>query len=221
MPTYSAKSADMNVVHAAWDAAIKLTSDPVILLSLFETGLVESNFHNYTKATDHDSLGYLQQRPSTGWGTPAQVTNVAYATHSYITKAIAKRKAHPSYSAGQLAQSVQVSAFPDRYNQAESAARQLMTAAAKKGGINFNPFGDGGLIDTVESGASALAGGALDKVADAIRGAAAPLISTGKLADQVYKIFMPSNFLRMASGVAGAMFLLFGIYLLTKEVRNG
>jgi murein DD-endopeptidase MepM/ murein hydrolase activator NlpD len=33
---------------------------------------------------DRDSLGAFQQRPSQGWGTPAQVTNVPHATKSFL-----------------------------------------------------------------------------------------------------------------------------------------
>ena len=33
---------------------------------------------------DRDSLGAFQQRPSQGWGTPAQVRNVAHATNTFL-----------------------------------------------------------------------------------------------------------------------------------------
>ncbi|OSC46009.1 peptidoglycan-binding protein, partial [Streptomyces sp. 4F] len=38
------------------------------------TAMQESKFVNYTVPVDHDSLGIFQQRPSTGWGTPEQIT---------------------------------------------------------------------------------------------------------------------------------------------------
>lgn len=208
MPRYNAKDADWKVVSPAYSTAVHLTNDPVVLLALFEAGMVESNFHNHTSATDHDSLGYLQQRPSQGWPNP---TDIPTATRSFITRATANRKKHPHYSAGQLAQSVQISAYPDRYNQAQAAAQELLaTARNGRGPISTDPafFPINPL-------------GGLDVLANVIRTAAAPLISTGKIADQVFKVFMPSNFIRVVSGVAGSMFLLFGIYLLTKEVRNG
>lgn len=44
----------------------------------------ESKGINYKVAKDHDSLGIFQQRPSQGWGTPAQVTNIEYATNTAI-----------------------------------------------------------------------------------------------------------------------------------------
>lgn len=205
MPTYSASSADMSVVQQAYAAATKLTKDPKILLSLFEAGMVESNFHNDRTATDHDSLGYLQQRPSQGWPNP---TDIPTATKSYISKATGKLAANPGLTAGQLAQAVQVSAYPERYDQAQSAASDLLS---KAGGSSWTE------IFTNPVGA---AGSALDGVANAIRSALAPLVSVGKFADQTYKIFMPSSLVRLGAGIGAAFFLLFGIYLLTREVRN-
>ena len=42
------------------------------------TSMQESQLKNLGDlgdANDHDSLGLFQQRPSSGWGTPEQVTN--------------------------------------------------------------------------------------------------------------------------------------------------
>ena len=47
------------------------------------TALQESNLVNYRRAVDHDSLGIFQQRPSSGWGTPRQLTNPRYAAHAF------------------------------------------------------------------------------------------------------------------------------------------
>ena len=40
-----------------------------------------------THAVDHDSLGLFQQRPSSGWGTPKQLTNPTYAAHAFYAGA--------------------------------------------------------------------------------------------------------------------------------------
>lgn len=114
---------DMAVAQQAYATAKALGADGKIMLALFEAGIVESNFTNDLTATDHDSLGYLQQRPSQGWPDP---TNVVTATTSFVNKAKIQEAAHPDYSAGQLAQSVQVSAFPDRYDQASGQAQSLL-----------------------------------------------------------------------------------------------
>ena len=91
----------------------RYNAPPKVRLSAFEAAIVESGVHNLNYG-DRDSLGVFQQRPSQGWGTPAQVTNVDYAATQFITRAI---RANGGQSAGQLAQDVQRSAFPERYDQ--------------------------------------------------------------------------------------------------------
>ena len=59
-------------------------ASPKVRLAAFETAIVESGVHNLNYG-DRDSLGVFQQRPSAGWGTPAQVTNVDYAATQFIT----------------------------------------------------------------------------------------------------------------------------------------
>ncbi|KAG9088761.1 hypothetical protein FRC06_001857 [Ceratobasidium sp. 370] len=76
---------------------------------------------------DRDSLGVFQQRPSAGWcKTPSQCLDVKHATNAFIDKAI--RVAKPSMTAAQLAQAVQVSAFPHRYVEAEPKAKSIIAA---------------------------------------------------------------------------------------------
>jgi hypothetical protein len=50
------------------------------------TALQESklqNLGNLGGANDHDSLGLFQQRPTSGWGSPDQITNPRYATTAF------------------------------------------------------------------------------------------------------------------------------------------
>lgn len=205
MVTYSAGSADPSVVAQAYAAARRYTADPKVLLALFEAGMVESRFHNNTSATDHDSLGYLQQRPSQGWPDP---TNIATATHSFIAKAAAKLAADPSLTAGQLAQAVQVSAYPERYDQAQGAAQQLLSSAS------------GGSLAGVVSGIVSAPGDALDALATAIRQTFAPLVSVGSFSEHLTRAFLPSSIVRICAGIGGTTFLIIGIVLLTREARN-
>ncbi len=116
---------DMAVVREAYATAKGAGASDFVLLALFEAGVVESNFTNAKVATDHDSLGYLQQRPSQGWPDP---TNVATATKSFLAKAMKLEPQYASRTAGQLAQAVQVSAFPGRYDLAYGKAMTLIKA---------------------------------------------------------------------------------------------
>ncbi|KAF8607788.1 hypothetical protein BDV93DRAFT_519794 [Ceratobasidium sp. AG-I] len=95
-----------------------------LMLALFETGWVESHVNNLN-CGDSDSIGVFQQRPSQGWCTPSSLClDVTHATNAFIDKAV--RVATSSMTAGQLSQAVQVSAYPDRYDAAESKARSII-----------------------------------------------------------------------------------------------
>ena len=120
--------ADPAVLKTVYRVARDLGADQRVLLAGFEAGWVESRMNNLP-CGDRDSLGVFQQRPSQGWGTPEQITDVAYASNSFFTRAIDAAAAHPGWSAGQVAQSVQVSAYPDRYDGAEATARDLIAKA--------------------------------------------------------------------------------------------
>jgi hypothetical protein len=83
---------------------------------------------------DRDSLGLFQQRPSAGWGTPAQIMNPALAAAAFY--GIATHSSNPglvdvpgwqAMSVGAAAQAVQRSAFPDAYSQWEGQATQVAT----------------------------------------------------------------------------------------------
>jgi len=102
------------------------------ILSALETGWVESRFHNLTYG-DRDSLGVMQQRPSQGWGTPQQILDPSYAINAFYDAA--SRISSANLTAGQLAQRVQRSAFPERYDQAESTVISLLGGAIVQGGV--------------------------------------------------------------------------------------
>jgi hypothetical protein len=95
------------------------------------TALQESHLNNYGhlgKRNDHDSLGLFQQRPSTGWGTPQQVTNPRHAATRFYRKLMRIRDwQHRPLT--EVAQAVQVSAFPRAYAKWESMAAHLVRAA--------------------------------------------------------------------------------------------
>jgi LysM repeat protein len=81
---------------------------------------------------DRDSVGLFQQRPSAGWGSVAQLTDVSYATRLFYggaqnpnagrTKGLLDYGGWPSMTVAQAAQKVQVSAYPDAYAKWEKSA---------------------------------------------------------------------------------------------------
>ncbi|MCW3819694.1 hypothetical protein ONA91_35185 [Micromonospora sp. DR5-3] len=92
------------------------------------TSLQESKLENLGHlgdANDHDSLGLFQQRPSSGWGTPEQITNPEYATLAF-EKGLKQVDGWQDMPLTQAAQTVQVSAYPDAYAQWEQQAADLV-----------------------------------------------------------------------------------------------
>jgi hypothetical protein len=114
----------MNIVVArtAYLTARTMGVSDKVLLALFEAGLVESNMENLDHG-DSTSLGFLQQKPEY-WGGKSAVMNVETATTSFVNKA--KQIENNYKTAGQLAQAVQRSAFPLRYDAAEEKAKALI-----------------------------------------------------------------------------------------------
>ena len=97
--------------------------------ALLEAMAVESNFRNVNYG-DRDSEGVLQQRPSTGWG-PASET-AAQDIRQFLSRASQTNRRFQG-SAGQLAQAVQRSAFPERYDQRKGEVLALL-----KGRVSAN-----------------------------------------------------------------------------------
>ncbi|WP_405098092.1 FG-GAP repeat domain-containing protein [Micromonospora sp. NBC_01412] len=117
-----------------------------VLLSAFEAGWVESHMNNLP-CGDKSSLGVFQQRWDYGWGTPEQIMDPVYASTQYVTRAIVCDRNNPGFTAGQVAQCVQRSGFPDRYDQVAAKARSLLNEATRThaiaGGSSTDVTGDG------------------------------------------------------------------------------
>ncbi|NLU72243.1 hypothetical protein HCC61_06020 [Streptomyces sp. HNM0575] len=120
---------DAAIINTVHDVATQRGVNDKVMLAAFETGWVESHMNNLN-CGDSDSLGVFQQRPSQGWGTPEQVMDPVYATNAFLDQAIPNDQGDPGMTAGQLAQSVQRSAFPDRYDESEAKAREMINTAA-------------------------------------------------------------------------------------------
>ena len=99
------------------------------------TAIAESTLNNYIEAVDHDSLGLFQQRPSMGWGTPAQLTDPVYATNAFLNAMLRKYPDNRWMTGdiGAICQKVQVSAVPDAYGK-EVHDAQLIVEALWTGG---------------------------------------------------------------------------------------
>ncbi|HET6547448.1 MAG TPA: pilus assembly protein TadG-related protein [Solirubrobacter sp.] len=119
---------DMQIAAVICNVLDRYGASPKVRLAAFEAAIVESGVHNL-RYGDRDSLGVFQQRPSVlSWGTVEQILNPDHAAMMFVTVAIAKNE--PWMSAGTLAQKVQVSAYPYRYDQVASQALGLLQKAS-------------------------------------------------------------------------------------------
>lgn len=100
------------------------------------TAMVESSLRN-VHGGDRDSLGLFQQRPSTGWGSPEQIMDREHSTRSFFLGAFdpdgnrlaAGLLTIPDWADLRFtdaAQSVQISAYPERYGAWEAQAEQWL-----------------------------------------------------------------------------------------------
>ncbi|WP_223627827.1 LysM peptidoglycan-binding domain-containing protein [Microbacterium sp. EST19A] len=105
-------------------------SDRAVAIAL-ATGMVESGLRNLDWG-DRDSLGIFQQRPSTGWGAPAQIMDADRSTRVFyggpsdpngqMTRGLLDIPGWESMAFTDAAQAVQISAYPDKYGQWEAQA---------------------------------------------------------------------------------------------------
>ncbi|MGI5150879.1 hypothetical protein ACQEVC_31730 [Plantactinospora sp. CA-294935] len=92
------------------------------------TSLQESKLENLGHLgdrNDHDSQGLFQQRPSSGWGSPEQITDPEYSTTAFL-KGLKQVDGWHDLPLTVAAQKVQVSAYPDAYAQWEDQAADLV-----------------------------------------------------------------------------------------------
>jgi hypothetical protein len=151
----------MGVVRTVVATGVAMGASAKVMLAAIEAGLVESNLNNCSNG-DRDSVGVFQQRPS--WGTYAQRTDVAYASRSFLTKAIARE--HQYSTAGRLAQAVQVSAFPYRYDTRAGQAARLIAAVESESDRSARPGIKEGSFVSYRGNAYRIAGGAPIYVSD-------------------------------------------------------
>jgi hypothetical protein len=174
------------------------------------TAMQESSLTNLPGG-DRDSVGLFQQRPSQGWGTPAQLQDPQYAATTFYTKLLAV----PGWQAMTLtraAQAVQISAYPDAYAKWETEAVQLVAAVASAYGLAI-PFDLEQCLSTCITITAADSGSCVDAATvfgraqtwlTAWSGGSVPYLSSGNPADwfQGYRRDC-SGYVSMALGLEG------------------
>ncbi len=93
-------------------------------------------YPNDGNGSDHDSLGLFQMRPQSGWGSVAELMDPEYQAAAFFGGPSGPNYPSPrglldipgwqSMGKGEAAQAVEVSAYPDRYNNYEPVAEMIL-----------------------------------------------------------------------------------------------
>jgi hypothetical protein len=107
------------------------------------TAMAETTLHNWDGG-DRDSLGLFQQRPSMGWGDPADLVRPSYATNAFLNAMIRKYpdNAWQTANIGAVCQTVQVSAVPEAYGREVHNATVVVNALWNRPPERGNTVGD-------------------------------------------------------------------------------
>lgn len=108
---------------------------------------------------DHDSLGLFQMRPQSGWGSVEQLMDPRYQAAAFYGGPDGPNGGSPrglldvpgwqQMDKGEAAQSVEVSAFPDRYQNYEPVARAILQALTISSGTGGSGVpGDANIPET-------------------------------------------------------------------------
>lgn len=111
--------------HAATIAAVahaRGLPERAVTIAL-ATAIQESKLRNLSYG-DRDSLGLFQQRPSQGWGNPAQIRDPVYASDKFFD-ALVRVPDYADLPVTVAAQKVQHSGYPDAYAEHEATAATL------------------------------------------------------------------------------------------------
>jgi hypothetical protein len=124
--TYAMDPSQLLNASTIADVAMQRALPQRAVLVALATALQESKLRNLDYG-DRDSLGLFQQRPSQGWGSPAQVMTPTYAAGKFYD-ALVKVPNWQSLPVTKAADAVQRSGFPDAYKDWEPRATALSAA---------------------------------------------------------------------------------------------
>jgi murein DD-endopeptidase MepM/ murein hydrolase activator NlpD len=126
-----------------------LTESTLRMLSNTTAYPDSASYPNDGDGSDHDSLGLFQMRPAAGWGTVAELMDASYQAQAFYGGPTGPNAGTPrglldvaswqSLDPGVAAQSVEVSAYPDRYQNYQPVAEAILealTASASRSGDN-------------------------------------------------------------------------------------
>ncbi|EST34956.1 hypothetical protein [Streptomyces roseochromogenus] len=141
--------------HAATVAAVahaRGLPERAVTIAL-ATAIQESKLRNLSYG-DRDSLGLFQQRPSQGWGSPAQIRDPVYASGRFFD-ALAAVPDYLDLPVTVAAQKVQRSGYPEAYAQHEGMAATLAAVLTGREGPALSCTVAGAEVTAAPTGADA------------------------------------------------------------------
>ncbi len=134
-----------------------LTESTLRQLSNTGTYPESGDYPNDGNGSDHDSLGLFQMRPQSGWGTVAELMDTTYQARAFYGGEDGPNYPSPRglldipgwqrMDKGEAAQSVEVSAYPDRYQNYQPVAETILEALT----TNNSSSGGGDVVPADES----------------------------------------------------------------------
>ncbi|MBI5367190.1 MAG: hypothetical protein HZA54_09145 [Planctomycetes bacterium] len=114
---YAHPPGNPDVARTIYREALRAHASEKVKVAMFEAAVVESGMRNLTYG-DRDSIGVFQLRVGI-WGY-ATASSVTRSARWFLNRAIPRE--HRYSTPGRLAQAVEVSAYPYRYDQARGTA---------------------------------------------------------------------------------------------------
>ncbi|WP_240606988.1 M23 family metallopeptidase [Microbacterium sp. Gd 4-13] len=121
-----------------------LTESSLRMLANTDAYPESADYPNDGNGSDHDSLGLFQMRPQSGWGTVAELMGAGYQARAFYGGPTGPNYPSPrglldipgwqSMDPGEAAQAVEVSAYPDRYQNYQPVAEAILTALTRPAG---------------------------------------------------------------------------------------
>lgn len=133
-----------------------LTESRLRMLANTGTYPESASYPNDGNGSDNDSLGIFQMRPQAGWGTVAELMDPHYQARAFYGGPDGPNRGSPrglldipgwqQLDPGTAAQSVEVSAYPDRYQNWEPVADAILIALTTPSTGSGGVGNGGGLV---------------------------------------------------------------------------
>lgn len=123
-----------------------LTESTLRMLANTGTYPESGDYPNDGNGSDHDSLGLFQMRPQSGWGTVEELMAPEYQAKAFYggfdgpnypsPRGLLDIPGWQQMGLGEVAQAVEVSAYPDRYDNYEPVAEKILTTLTTGNGAD-------------------------------------------------------------------------------------